>query len=112
MCRFLAGIRRLPFADAFEQGLPVLGCDGTLHEVQARSSAAAARAIRAKTGTMGYEDKITGGAMVTAKALAGYMTTKHGSELAFAAFATNVPASIEDAGGLLGEIAVAAYEAF
>jgi D-alanyl-D-alanine carboxypeptidase len=61
---------------------------------------------------MGYEDKITGGAMVTAKALAGYMTTKHGSELAFAAFATNVPASIEDAGGLLGEIAVAAYEAF
>ncbi len=112
MCRFLAGIRRSPFADAFARALPILGCDGTLHAVQAGSSAADARAVRAKTGTMGYQNRIGGGMMVTAKALAGYITTRRSSELAFAVFVNNVPSSMEDAGQLLGEIAVAAYESF
>jgi PBP4 family serine-type D-alanyl-D-alanine carboxypeptidase len=110
MCRFLAGIRRLDFAAAFERALPVLGRDGTLHDVQTSSRAAASSAVHAKTGTMGYEDRVFSRSLVTAKALAGYMTTVNGSHLAFAIFAQNVPGTVDEAGALLGEIAVCAYE--
>ncbi len=110
MCRFLAGIQGLPFAGAFERALPVLGRDGTLHGVQTASRAAAASAIHAKTGTMGYIDRIFARSFVTAKALAGYMTTEKGSRLAFAIFAQNVPGAVDAVGELLGEIAVSAYE--
>jgi D-alanyl-D-alanine carboxypeptidase/D-alanyl-D-alanine-endopeptidase (penicillin-binding protein 4) len=111
MCRFLAGIRSRPFADAFDRALPVLGRDGTLHSVQTVSHAAEASAIHAKTGTMGYPDRVFARSLVTAKALAGYMTTANGSHLAFAIFAQNVPGTAYTVGELLGEIAVAAYEA-
>ena len=111
MCRFLAAIRRQPWAPAFERALPVLGRDGTLHGVQTASRAAAASAIRAKTGTMGYADRIFARSLVTAKALAGYMTTAKGSHLAFAIFAQNVPGTVDEVGELVGEIAVRAYEA-
>ncbi|MHB8146132.1 MAG: D-alanyl-D-alanine carboxypeptidase/D-alanyl-D-alanine endopeptidase [Vulcanimicrobiaceae bacterium] len=110
MCRFLAGIRGLPFAGVFERALPVLGHDGTLHGVQTASRAAAAGTIHAKTGTMGYSDRIFARSFVTAKALAGYMTTAKGSHLAFAIFAQNVPGSVDAVGELLGEIAASAYE--
>jgi PBP4 family serine-type D-alanyl-D-alanine carboxypeptidase len=110
MCRFLAGIRRLGFAGAFERALPVLGRDGTLHGVQTASRAAASSAIRAKTGTMNYPDRVFTRSLVTAKALAGYMTTANGSHLAFAIFAQNVPGTVEEVGELVGEIAVCAYE--
>jgi len=110
MCRFLAGVRGLPFAGAFERALPVLGRDGTLHGVQTASRAAAASAIHAKTGTMAYSDRIFARPFVTAKALAGYMTTAKGSQLAFAIFAQNVPGSVDAVGELVAEIAVSAYE--
>ncbi len=110
MCAFLAGIRDLSFADAFERALPVLGRDGTLHGVQRGSLAAVAGAVHAKTGTMGYYDRIFSRPFVSAKALAGYMTTAKGTELAFAVFLQNFPGSVDEAGELLGSIAVAGYD--
>jgi PBP4 family serine-type D-alanyl-D-alanine carboxypeptidase len=111
MCRFLAGVRQRSYADAFERALPVLGRDGTLHDVQRGSRAAAAGAIRAKTGTMAHPDRIFGRTLVASKALAGYLTSASGAELAFAIFAQHVPGTVDAAGELLGEMAVAAYEA-
>jgi PBP4 family serine-type D-alanyl-D-alanine carboxypeptidase len=110
MCRLLAGASREPFADAFVDGLPVLGRDGTLCDVQTHTVAAANSAIKAKTGTMGYFDRLAGGEFISAKGLAGYIRTARGSSLTFALYGQNVPGTAHEAGEILGEIAVAAYE--
>ena len=46
--------------------------------------------VFAKTGTFGSEDKLNGKGMLNAKGLAGYVTTKSGERLAFAAYVNHV----------------------
>jgi D-alanyl-D-alanine carboxypeptidase/D-alanyl-D-alanine-endopeptidase (penicillin-binding protein 4) len=68
--------------------LPVLGVDGTLATSVSADSPARGK-VRAKTGTLFWENTMNGGHIVTSKALAGYMESSHGRRLAFAMFVNN-----------------------
>jgi len=103
-----------PDYDVFFKALPILGKDGTLAKIQKDS--AAAGHVFAKTGTFGSEDKLGGKMMLNGKGLAGYVITKDGKKLAFAAYVNHVSladpeAAQQVAGQALGEIAAAAYDA-
>jgi PBP4 family serine-type D-alanyl-D-alanine carboxypeptidase len=98
----------------FFGALPILGKDGTLAKIQVESPAAGN--VRAKTGTAGSGDRLNGKVMLNGKGLAGYLVTKSGQRLAFAAYVNHVslPSAPEIeqqvAGQALGEIAAAAYD--
>ena len=115
MCHYLAYWKTRPEFDVFFNGLPILGKDGTLAKIQKESPAAGH--IHAKTGTFGSEDKLNGRLMLNGKGLAGFVETKGGKVLVFAAYVnhTTLPnepeASQKVAGEALGEIAGAAYDA-
>jgi dihydroorotase/N-acyl-D-amino-acid deacylase len=99
----------------FFKALPILGKDGTLAKIQVNSPGAGH--VFAKTGTFGSEDKLNSKMMLNGKGLAGYVITKDGKKLAFAAYVNHVALSLdpdaaqEVAGQALGEIAAAAYDA-
>ena len=104
-----------PDYEVFFKGLPILGKDGTLAKIQVNSPGAGH--VFAKTGTFGSEDKLNGKMMLNGKGLAGYVITKEGTKLAFAAYVNHVSLTLdpdaaqEVAGQALGEIAAAAYDA-
>ena len=106
-----------PDFPAFEAALPVLGRDGTLARSVPHDSPARGHA-RAKTGTFWVENALDGKAVLTSKALAGYMETASGQPLVFAVFVNNVPLDaagpkVSDAtaaaGRLLGKLCEAFY---
>ncbi|MGH9343325.1 MAG: D-alanyl-D-alanine carboxypeptidase/D-alanyl-D-alanine endopeptidase [Terriglobia bacterium] len=113
MARYLAALSHQPTFPKLLAGLPVLGRDGTLSDIQKNSPAAGH--VFAKTGTFDAEDLLNHDDMVTGKGLAGFLTTLDGRHLAFAIYAnevavSNQPGSIDDVvGQALGEIAAAAY---
>jgi PBP4 family serine-type D-alanyl-D-alanine carboxypeptidase len=115
MVRYLAWIAKQPFARSFFEALPVLGRDGTLHDIQVGSRAAGH--VHAKTGTYLEEDLLNRALFVNGKGLAGYVDTEAGRRLAFCAYLNHVPVAkrpdaIRDVvGQALGEIAAAAYDA-
>jgi D-alanyl-D-alanine carboxypeptidase/D-alanyl-D-alanine-endopeptidase (penicillin-binding protein 4) len=74
----------------YEAALPVLGVDGTLHDVVGPDSPARG-AVKAKTGTLSWYDALNDRNLLTSKAMAGYMTTGRGRRLTFAMFVNNVP---------------------
>ncbi|GAC1390339.1 MAG: D-alanyl-D-alanine carboxypeptidase/D-alanyl-D-alanine-endopeptidase [Vulcanimicrobiaceae bacterium] len=115
MVNYLRFMRRQPYFAAFERGLPVMGVDGTLFNIQ--NGTPGAGHVHAKTGTWSQSDLLNGGTNVTAKGLAGYITTATGRHLAFCFYINNLfvkhgvdPAGEGHvAGQILGEIANAAY---
>ncbi len=113
MVRFLDHVADRPYFDAYRRGLPVLGRDGTLAQIQEESEAAGH--VRAKTGTYVVPNPLNGGFVLTAKGLAGYVTTADGEELAFALYVNRVPIegdlsdAVEEIGQALGRIAAAAH---
>jgi N-acyl-D-amino-acid deacylase len=114
--RYLAFMASQKDFDDFHGGLPILGRDGTLWEIQVNSPAAGH--IQAKTGTYDVYDALNKDILVTGKGLAGYLQTSSGEHLVFAAYLNNVSAPMGDpeaiqtiAGEALGEIAAAAYDA-
>jgi D-alanyl-D-alanine carboxypeptidase/D-alanyl-D-alanine-endopeptidase (penicillin-binding protein 4) len=113
MVSYLAWMSRQKDFKVFHDALPILGRDGTLFDIQTQSPAAGF--VHAKTGTFSVYDPLNRRLLVTAKGLAGYMTTKQGERLAFAIYINNVSVSTErDAtkkivGQAVGEIAAAAY---
>ena len=115
MCSYLAYWSTRPDFDVLFRALPVLGKDGTLAKIQKASPAAGY--VHAKTGTFDSEDKLNGKLMLNGKGLAGYVITKSGRKLAFAAYVNHVslpadPDAPQQVGGqALGEIAAAAYDA-
>lgn len=115
MVHFLLHITHQPFFADFKKSLPILGKDGTLAEIQPNSPAAGH--VFAKTGTLGGGNAL-GGGVITGKGLAGFIDTRDGRHLAFAAYINFVPVASmdEDAtnmvGQALGEIAAAAYDGF
>ena len=115
MVSYLAWAARQPFAKALFDALPVLGRDGTLHNIQV--DAPAAGHVHAKTGTYGEDDPLNRAQFVNGKGLAGYVDTRDGRRLAFCAYLNHVPvaktpdAIREVAGQALGAIAAAAYDA-
>ena len=76
--------------------------------------APAAGKVHAKTGTFSSYDPLNKRAIVHAKGLAGYFTSKSGREIAFAIYVNNLAAAVPDpatlAGQTLGEIASIAWE--
>jgi len=113
MVSFLTYMSKQKDFQVFYEALPILGRDGTLFDIQTQSPAAGF--VHAKTGTFSVYDPLNRRLLVTAKGLAGYMTTKKGEHLAFAIYINNVSVSTErDAtkkivGQAVGEIAAAAY---
>ena len=117
MCRFLLHMTRQPFYADFHKALPVLGKDGTLAGIQTDSPAAGH--VFAKTGTMGGGNALNpDGGVIQGKGLAGYIDTKDGHHLAFAAYINFVPLPSMDesatkmVGEAVGAIAAAAYDGF
>jgi D-alanyl-D-alanine carboxypeptidase/D-alanyl-D-alanine-endopeptidase (penicillin-binding protein 4) len=91
--------------------LPVMGRDGTLWDIQPASPAAGH--VRAKTGTLMYEDCLNKRAFFNAKGLAGYVDTQSGRRLAFTIYLANFhreASSDLDPGQVLGELATAIYK--
>lgn len=83
----LAMARRDDFVP-YRKALPIMGIDGTLVDVVAEKSPAHGR-VQAKTGTLVWKNVLNDRFLLTSKALAGYLTTKEGETLAFAAFVNN-----------------------
>ena len=115
MVHYLTYWTTRPDYEVFFKALPILGKDGTLAKIQINSPGAGH--VHAKTGTFGSEDKLNGKLMLNGKGLAGYVITKDGKKLAFAAYVNHVSlapdtdAAQQVAGQALGEIAAAAYDA-
>jgi D-alanyl-D-alanine carboxypeptidase/D-alanyl-D-alanine-endopeptidase (penicillin-binding protein 4) len=86
----LRHMRGRPDFSVYRRSMPVLGVDGTLAASVAADSPARGQ-VQAKTGTLSWDNLLGGGSLLTSKALAGYMTTKSGREIVFAAFVNNVP---------------------
>jgi D-alanyl-D-alanine carboxypeptidase/D-alanyl-D-alanine-endopeptidase (penicillin-binding protein 4) len=104
---------------AYDAALPVLGRDGTLAKTVAKDSVARGH-VRAKTGTFYVVNGLDGKALLTSKALAGYLETASGRSLVFAVFLNNVPLdaprpelpvseATAAAGRLLGQLCEAFY---
>lgn len=114
MARFLAYSFHQEFFPAIDAGMPLLGVDGSLAEIQ-RASAAAGH-VRAKTGTDMSRNPLGENTIVTAKGLAGYITTRRGHHVAFALYGSGVlgdPRTIgERMSNDLGALAAEAYEEF
>ena len=79
-----------PDFSAFDVALPVLGRDGTLAKAVPPESPARGHA-HAKTGSYWVDNPLTSHAVLTSKALAGYLETASGRKLAFAFYVNNVP---------------------
>ncbi len=115
MVHYLTYWTTRPDYEVFFKALPILGKDGTLAKIQ--TSSPGAGHVHAKTGTFGSEDRLNGKLMLNGKGLAGYVITKAGGKLAFAAYVNHVSlppdadAAQQVAGQALGEIAAAAYDA-
>jgi D-alanyl-D-alanine carboxypeptidase/D-alanyl-D-alanine-endopeptidase (penicillin-binding protein 4) len=110
MCRLLVRVASSEMYEAFLYGLPVMGRDGTLWNIQPQS--AAAGRIAAKTGTLSIDDRLRETVLFPSKALAGYVTTASGRHLAFTIYLNNFQRarrSEVDPGQALGELAAAIY---
>jgi D-alanyl-D-alanine carboxypeptidase/D-alanyl-D-alanine-endopeptidase (penicillin-binding protein 4) len=105
---------------AYNDALPILGRDGTLARAVGPDSPARGHA-HAKTGTYWVDNELSGKALLTSKALAGYLETKTGRPLVIAFFVNNVMLdaprpgrtvsdATTDAGRLLGKLCEAFYD--
>lgn len=79
-----------PDFEAYHKALPVLGVDGTLADAVDAKSTVRGK-VQAKTGTLAMGNPLNGGAMLTSKAMAGYLTAANGKKLAFVIYLNNVP---------------------
>ena len=115
MVSLLRQVAKTSYFAKFDRALPVIGVDGTLFNIQ--NGKPVATHVHAKTGTWSAADTLNGGTLVSAKGLAGYMTTKSGRHLVFCLYANNyfVKHNADPAGEghvvgqVLGEITNAAY---
>ena len=109
----LRALARQPEYPALNAGLPVLGVDGTLATSVGAASPARGN-VRAKTGTLWWEDTLNGRGLLRSKALAGTMTTAGGKKLVFAMFVNDVPLPVgvtpTREGKVLGRLCEILYE--
>jgi serine-type D-Ala-D-Ala carboxypeptidase/endopeptidase (penicillin-binding protein 4) len=100
-------------AEAYFDGLPVLGVDGTLAESVPTDSPARGKA-RAKTGTLSWFDAQNGRTVLRSKALAGEVETTKGTKLYFAMFLNDVPlpsgGTASGQGKVLGKLCEVIYQ--
>ena len=114
----LRALAKRPDFPAYEAALPVLGRDGTLARAVGKDSPARGH-VRAKTGTYWVDNGLNDKAILTSKALAGYLETSTGRPLVLAFFVNEVPldasgsnvsAATLRAGQLLGRLCEVFYE--
>ena len=74
----------------YEAALPVLGVDGMLATSVSPESPARGK-VRAKTGTLLWENTMNESFLLTSKALGGYLTTASGRKLVLSIMVNNVP---------------------
>jgi D-alanyl-D-alanine carboxypeptidase/D-alanyl-D-alanine-endopeptidase (penicillin-binding protein 4) len=117
MVSYLAWASAQPWFPSLQRGLPIMGVDGTLFNIQ--NGVAAAGKVHAKTGTWSSGNALDDNELVT-KGLAGYMTTSHGRHVAFAFYINRMAGNSSAnpsrdaahyAGQTLGEMASAVYNA-
>ncbi len=84
----LRAMNARPDSAAYHDALPILGRDGTLARAVAADSPARGHA-HAKTGTYWVDNDLNGNAVLTSKALAGYLETASGRQLVVAFFINN-----------------------
>jgi D-alanyl-D-alanine carboxypeptidase/D-alanyl-D-alanine-endopeptidase (penicillin-binding protein 4) len=87
--RLLQAMRKRPDWPVYEDGLPILGVDGTLAAIGKNSSARGK--VHAKTGTYTDANLLLDRMFLRAKSLGGVMTTAKGQTLLFAIFVNDVP---------------------
>ncbi len=111
--QLLRAMSSRPDFAVYRDALPVLGVDGTLAEVVGKNSPAKGK-VQAKTGTYTDVDLLNDRILLRSKALAGYLTTKSGRQLAFAFFVNNVvlPRGVETTreGRALGRLCEITYQ--
>ncbi|MBV9233219.1 MAG: D-alanyl-D-alanine carboxypeptidase/D-alanyl-D-alanine-endopeptidase [Candidatus Eremiobacteraeota bacterium] len=112
MVHYLAWARTQSWYRFLFRGLPIMGVDGTLVDIQKNSPARGK--VFAKTGTDGGDDFLGGGETIE-KGLAGYITTRGGRHVAFAFYVSAMKgphgeATGPVAGQILGAMAAATYE--
>jgi D-alanyl-D-alanine carboxypeptidase/D-alanyl-D-alanine-endopeptidase (penicillin-binding protein 4) len=113
MVHYLAYMSRQKDFPVFLRGLPILGRDGTLWNIQ--TDAPAAGHVFAKTGTLANYDALNRKMLVTSKALGGYMTTPSGRRYALSVYVNNVAVPLDQdaitriVGQALGEVVSVAY---
>lgn len=99
-------------SNVYLDALPLLGVDGSLATTVGSESPVKGM-VQAKSGTTARYDAVNGRLILSAKALAGYMTTSKGRRLAFAMYVNNVPVqdinAINQVGNDLGSICEAIY---
>lgn len=78
--QLLLAMKGKPYFDVYREALPILGVDGTLAKSVPNDSPAKGK-VRAKTGTYTVTNVMNHRAVLTSKALAGYMTTASNREL-------------------------------
>jgi serine-type D-Ala-D-Ala carboxypeptidase/endopeptidase (penicillin-binding protein 4) len=86
----LRAMSKRPDFSVYEKAQPVIGLDGTLARVVDEKSPIRGK-VRAKTGTLVYDDVMNDRSLLISRALAGYMTTAKGKSLSVAIFVNNVP---------------------
>ncbi len=111
MVRYLAWMRAQAWYAVLLRGLPIMGVDGTLVNIQRKSPARGK--VFAKTGTDGSTNYLDGGEIVE-KGLAGYITTRGGRHVAFAFYIGAMRGPKDEdtgevAGQVLGGMAAATY---
>jgi D-alanyl-D-alanine carboxypeptidase/D-alanyl-D-alanine-endopeptidase (penicillin-binding protein 4) len=115
MVHYLAWARTQTWFSAFNHGLPIMGVDGTLFNIQNNSPAKGK--VFAKTGTWGSDNALNDDGLTT-KGLAGYLTTSHGRHVAFAFYINRMEGrhsvdtakdGAHTAGEFLGSFATATY---
>lgn len=115
MVHYLAWARSQPWYPSLYAGLPVMGVDGTLFDIQNHSPARGK--VFAKTGTWGSDNKLNDDGLTT-KGLAGFITTRHGRHIAFAFYINRMEGkhsvdtskdAAHTAGEFLGAMATATY---
>lgn len=98
----------------YKDALPILGVDGSLADAGKGSSAEGK--VWAKTGTVVIYDRVNDRLITSSKALAGYMNSSKGRNLAFVVYVNIVPAkdidSVIQVGNDLGSIADLIYQKF
>lgn len=87
--QLLKAMAARPDFSHYERSLPLIGVDGTLAKTVAENSPVRGK-VAAKTGTLIWENTLNSGALLSSKALAGYLTTAGGRKLAFAIFVNGV----------------------
>lgn len=104
---------RQPDFDRWRESLPILGVDGTLHNVATDSPARGK--VFAKTGTKIDVDLLTGTVVLQTKALAGYFRTSDGTWQVFDIVVNNAGKSADavslfGVGEDVGQVAAALWE--